>query len=178
VLRHLHDSIGFKSFHLHWVPHLLTDDLREKWKEHARAMLPFLYAAEHDGWHHLVTGDESWFFFNTSPRRMWILSKDDVVTKSRLDIQSKKSCFQSYGIRAASMLSTDSQMISKWTAPTLWQIYLLYSIKQSFLDKERCIKSDWLFISIIVQFTQVGFQQIGSKNMTYAARHSHHIHLI
>jgi hypothetical protein len=33
-------------------------------------MLPFLHAAEHDGWHHLVTDDESWFFFDTSPRRM------------------------------------------------------------------------------------------------------------
>jgi hypothetical protein len=70
VLRHLHDSIGFKSFHLHWVPYLLTDDLREKRKEHARAMLPFLHATERDGWRYLLTGNESWFFFNTSPRRI------------------------------------------------------------------------------------------------------------
>jgi hypothetical protein len=113
VLPHLHDSIGFKSFHLHWVPHLLTDDLRERRKEHARAMLLFLYVAERDGWHHLVTGDELLFFFDTLPRCMWTLLRDDVVTKPRLDIQSKKSCLQSYGIRAASMLSTDSHMISK-----------------------------------------------------------------
>jgi hypothetical protein len=26
VLRHLHESIGFKSFHLNWVPHLLSRD--------------------------------------------------------------------------------------------------------------------------------------------------------
>jgi hypothetical protein len=32
MLRHLHDFIGFKLFHLHWVPHMLTDDLREKRK--------------------------------------------------------------------------------------------------------------------------------------------------
>jgi hypothetical protein len=30
VLRHLHNSIGFRSFHLHWVPHVLTVGLREK----------------------------------------------------------------------------------------------------------------------------------------------------
>jgi hypothetical protein len=71
-------------------------------------MLPFLDAAQRDGWHYLMTDDESWFVFNTSPRRMWILSRDDVATKSRLDIQSKTACLQSYGIRAASMLSTDS----------------------------------------------------------------------
>jgi hypothetical protein len=90
---HLHDSIGFKLFHLHCVLHLLTDILREKQKEHVRAMLPFLHVAERNGWHHLVVGDESWFFFNASPRRMWTPSRDDVATKSRLDIQSKKSMF-------------------------------------------------------------------------------------
>jgi histone-lysine N-methyltransferase SETMAR len=85
--------IGLKSLHLHWVPHLLTDDLRQKRKEHTSAMSPFLYTAQRDGWHHLVTGDESWFFLNISPRRMWTLSRDDVVTKPRLDIQSQKFMF-------------------------------------------------------------------------------------
>jgi hypothetical protein len=67
---HLHGSVDFRSIHLHWVPHLLTHDLREKRKEHAKAMLPFLNVAERDIWHHLVTSDESWFVLNTSPRRM------------------------------------------------------------------------------------------------------------
>jgi hypothetical protein len=30
LLLHLHEILGFKSFHLRWVSHLLTDDLREK----------------------------------------------------------------------------------------------------------------------------------------------------
>jgi hypothetical protein len=30
VLLHVHDSIGFRSFYLHWLPHLLTYDFREK----------------------------------------------------------------------------------------------------------------------------------------------------
>jgi hypothetical protein len=90
VLPHLHDFIDFRSFHLHWVPHLLMHDLREKRKEYAKAMLPFLYATEHDGWHYLMTCDESWFFLNSSPRRIWTLSRDDVITKPRFDIQSKE----------------------------------------------------------------------------------------
>jgi hypothetical protein len=61
VSLHLHDSIGFRSFHLHWVPHLLTHDLREKRKDDAIAMLPFLYAVKCDSWHHLIIDDESWF---------------------------------------------------------------------------------------------------------------------
>jgi hypothetical protein len=33
-----------------------------KRKEYARAILPFLHVAERDIWHHLVTGNESYFF--------------------------------------------------------------------------------------------------------------------
>jgi hypothetical protein len=59
-------------------------------------MLPFLYTAERDGWHHLVTGDESWFFFDPSPHRMWTLSRDDMATKPRQQIHSKKVYVHDY----------------------------------------------------------------------------------
>jgi hypothetical protein len=49
VLLCLHDLIGLISFHLHWVPHLLMHNLREKRKQYAQAMLPFLNAGEQDG---------------------------------------------------------------------------------------------------------------------------------
>jgi hypothetical protein len=62
VLLHLHNSLGFRSFDLYWVRHLLTHDLREKQKTYAKAILPFLHAAERDGWHHLVTNNKSCFF--------------------------------------------------------------------------------------------------------------------
>jgi hypothetical protein len=68
VLNYLDLSIDFKSFDLFSVPHLLTEDLRKKRKDDARAMLALLYAAQRDGWHHLVTGDEPWFFFSPAPR--------------------------------------------------------------------------------------------------------------
>jgi hypothetical protein len=71
----------------------LTEDLRQKRKDGARAMLPLLLAAQRDGWHHLVTGDESWFVFDTSPRRMRTLSRDNVAIKPRQQIQSKKFMF-------------------------------------------------------------------------------------
>jgi hypothetical protein len=46
VFQYFHESLGFKSFHLHCGPHQLTDDLREKQKEYAVAMWLFLHAAE------------------------------------------------------------------------------------------------------------------------------------
>jgi hypothetical protein len=119
VLLHLHDCIGFRLFHLHWVPLLLTQDLRGKRKEYAKAMLSFLYAAERDNWHHLVIDEKSWFFWiyhdvtcGLCREMMWSQNRD-------LKFRAKHSCLWSCGIWAASILSTDYKIIPKWTATIL-----------------------------------------------------------
>jgi hypothetical protein len=71
----------------------LTDEFRAKRKEFASLMIPYIMAARRDGWRHFVTGDESWFFLMSAPRRMWALARDDVVSKPRTEIQSKKFMF-------------------------------------------------------------------------------------
>jgi hypothetical protein len=81
-------------------------------------------------------------FLKISQRRMWTLSRDNVITKSKHDIQNKNSCLQSYGIWAASILLTHSKMISKWTATILWQIYLFHLNKWSFLEEGRHIRNN------------------------------------
>jgi hypothetical protein len=78
---------------LYWMSRALTVGLREKRMEYAQTMMPFLNAAERDYWHHLVTGDESWFFLDTALHRLWTLSRDNVITKPRHDIQSKEFMF-------------------------------------------------------------------------------------
>jgi hypothetical protein len=74
-------------------------------------------------WTKWLTSSRDWWwamiFLNTLSRRIWTLSRDDMVTKPRLNIQSKNSCLRSCGTRAASMLSTNSQIISKRTATIL-----------------------------------------------------------
>jgi hypothetical protein len=54
----LHDSIGFRLFHLHSVPHLLTHDLRGRRMDYAEAMLSVFDTPERDDWHYMVTGEE------------------------------------------------------------------------------------------------------------------------
>jgi hypothetical protein len=93
VLHHLQAKLGLKSHYLRWVSHLLTDELRAKQKEFASLMIPYIVAAKRDGWRHFVTGDKTWFFLLSGPRRRWALGKDDVVTKPRTGIQSKKFMF-------------------------------------------------------------------------------------
>jgi hypothetical protein len=76
-------------------------------------MLSFSHAAEPDGWHHLVSGDKSWFFFNTSRGRIWTLPKDNMAQNRDLIFRANNSQLKSVEIRAAVMLSTNSQMIRK-----------------------------------------------------------------
>jgi histone-lysine N-methyltransferase SETMAR len=90
ILRHLHEKLGFKSYCVRWVPHLMSDELRATRKECAAQMIPYLEAARDDGWRHLVTGDESWFFITSTIRRMWSVVRDDVATIPRTDIATKK----------------------------------------------------------------------------------------
>jgi hypothetical protein len=71
----------------------LTDDLRLKRKQVAREMIPDLEAASRDAWQHFVTGDESWFFLEQSPHRMWCLARDDVSTIVRRGIQTQQFMF-------------------------------------------------------------------------------------
>jgi transposase len=93
VLKHLHDDLGLRCLYFHWVPHLLTPELKEQRRRYAREMTSVLEAAAKDGWHHLVTGDKSWCLLSYSPCRMWTLARDEVVKKPRRDIQTAKVMF-------------------------------------------------------------------------------------
>jgi hypothetical protein len=60
VLKHLHQDLGFQFFHLRLVPHMSTPELKEQRPTYATEMIVVLLSAQKDGWHHLVSGDESW----------------------------------------------------------------------------------------------------------------------
>jgi hypothetical protein len=79
-------------------------------------MIPILAVAARDGWHRLVTGDESRFFLSCHPRRMWTLSRDDVAAKSKHDMRRQKSMFtviwNPFGFQVADKLPTGTKMNS------------------------------------------------------------------
>jgi hypothetical protein len=49
VLKHLYEDLGFQSFHLEWVPHLLTDELKERRCTYATEMIAVSLSAQKDG---------------------------------------------------------------------------------------------------------------------------------
>jgi AraC-like DNA-binding protein len=56
VLKHLREDLGFQSFHLRRVPHLLAPELKEQRSIYVTEMTAVLLSAQKDGWHHLITG--------------------------------------------------------------------------------------------------------------------------
>jgi hypothetical protein len=76
--------------------------------------------------------------------------------KAETSYPEQNSCSWSYRIRTASMLSTSSQIIPKWTTFILWQRSKVFLNKRSFLEEGRRIRNDLCFMSTIIRFTQVG----------------------
>jgi lambda repressor-like predicted transcriptional regulator len=56
VYNYLVDSIRFRSFHLRWVPSVMTRDLSGRRIEGARTMLPVLEAVAENDCHNFTTG--------------------------------------------------------------------------------------------------------------------------
>jgi hypothetical protein len=119
----------------------------QKWKKYTKKILPFLHAAERDSWHYRVTGDELWFFFDISPRRMWTLSREDVATKPRQQIQSKKFMFtiiwNPTRFYVVDILSNDTKMNSDYFVTNI-----LISLEQMIFPCRRTSHEKRLVVSV------------------------------
>jgi DNA-binding transcriptional ArsR family regulator len=93
VLRHLHDSFAMKNFHLRWIPHRLTEDLRQKRVSVCKEMLSILEAQNKRGFHDLVTDDESWFMLEYEHEAQWAVSREKVAPRVKPIFQSPKFMF-------------------------------------------------------------------------------------
>jgi hypothetical protein len=81
VYLHLVEKIGFKNYFLRWVPHILTEELRQKRVELARQLLELLESQRGVNFRDIVTRDESWFLQHYEHERIWFLSADEVAQK-------------------------------------------------------------------------------------------------
>jgi hypothetical protein len=78
VLSRLHNSLGMTIFHLRWVPHPLTDDLRQVWVAKCDGLLRALEVMQQPHFRHIITGDESWFYLEYQYASRWSVSRDEV----------------------------------------------------------------------------------------------------
>jgi hypothetical protein len=66
--------IGHVLKTLHWISHILRDNLKLICLEMCQKMLAALRVQEHNQSQNIVTGDESWFYFEYVRDRLWISS--------------------------------------------------------------------------------------------------------
>jgi hypothetical protein len=63
--------VGCTLKSLQWIPHALTNDLKQVRFNLCLQLLPKLRAHAHDNWRHLVTENESWFDYEYVRDRIW-----------------------------------------------------------------------------------------------------------
>jgi hypothetical protein len=79
VLDRLHNSIGMKNWHVCWIPHELTDDLRGTRVSKCRELLNVLERMAASAFRNIVTGDESRFHLCHHPCTQSSISREDAA---------------------------------------------------------------------------------------------------
>jgi hypothetical protein len=91
VYSHLIERIGFKNDLLRWIPHVLTDDPRQRRVDLSRELLQLLRSQQRVGLHDMVTEDESWFLQHYKHRQIWCLPGDEVPKRVIQTIDTPKT---------------------------------------------------------------------------------------
>jgi hypothetical protein len=78
ILSHLRDAPGMRLFHLRWIPHQLTEQLRITRMQKCQELLQLPETMEASKFHNIPTGDESWFTLEHQHSAKWSVFVEDV----------------------------------------------------------------------------------------------------
>jgi hypothetical protein len=87
---HLTTSLNMKSRHFKWVPHFLDDNLRAKRSNRAQQLLDVLRAQERFRFRDIITGDETWVYFDMKPGFVWPPADAELPVCAKRTIASGK----------------------------------------------------------------------------------------
>lgn len=90
IFDHITKTLGYKNRSLKWVPHELTCDMKEKRYKDSKLLLDYLMSESFNNFEFIITGDESWFYLDYSPRTLWTISNDNIPTRVEKCIGAKK----------------------------------------------------------------------------------------
>lgn len=83
VINRLRDELDYHFYKTKWIPHQINSHQKMKRVHIAQSMLSILSEDEKHGFKNIYTGDESWFLFEYSQSSQWVLSKDELLTRTR-----------------------------------------------------------------------------------------------
>jgi hypothetical protein len=89
-LRVLHEDLGFSKSYLRWVPHSMTGNEAQCQITFSEELLEVVRHAKETNFEHLLTGDESWFYYEYPHDSAWVPSRATLPTRTSKRIQTKK----------------------------------------------------------------------------------------
>ena len=89
IRRILKEELFYKKFFFRWVPYKLTEELRDKRVKKSKEMLKFLKNSNKYPWGTIITGDESWIYFQNSPSYIWSKEKPNFSPKIKQNFGKK-----------------------------------------------------------------------------------------
>jgi hypothetical protein len=106
VARILHNTLGFSRYQANWVPHLLSDEQKKTRVSISKKMLQILSADEKNNFSHILTGDESWFFYEYPFTSYWASPGSPPLTIPNRTVATSKVMFVIFwGVNACPVLS-------------------------------------------------------------------------
>jgi hypothetical protein len=89
-LRVLHDDLGFRKYYLRWVPHSMTGNEAQCRVTFSEEPLEVVRHAKETNFEHLLTGDESWFYYEYPHDSAWTPPRATLPTRTSKKIQTKR----------------------------------------------------------------------------------------
>jgi hypothetical protein len=77
ILNHLRDSLHLKCFHLRWITHQLTGQLRATRVQKCEELLPLLESMAANKFRTIVMSDESWFTLESQHSAKWSIHREE-----------------------------------------------------------------------------------------------------
>jgi predicted Rdx family selenoprotein len=90
IQNRLCEELQMKQVSFRWIPHELNPYQKENRKIGSVTILEALKLHSKSGYRNLITGDESWFFYDNQSDRIWIDKDAEPPTKENITIGSKK----------------------------------------------------------------------------------------
>ena len=95
TLNHLY-AMGYKNYHLRWVPHNLNETQKLKRLNMSKELVQILEKSKENGFADIITGDESWFIYYYHYERKWVVDADnipEIVIPSHFDRKTMVTIF-------------------------------------------------------------------------------------
>lgn len=90
VYRYLTVYMGLVFKHTRWVPHKLTIEQSQIRVKESGLLAETLIRSKHYSFHNILTGDQSWFYFNYGADGAWLPEDEDNPEYERSKIQLEK----------------------------------------------------------------------------------------